>query len=91
MTIYERAKNNGCEFYATCANINLNEWDELMKGARPANKKKVIKAALLAGVIDESQAQQESKHLYYNPYTHYVTKTHIVYVNSAIEHFIKVF
>lgn len=31
--IYERAKNNGCEFEATCVDISIRTWDKLMKGA----------------------------------------------------------
>ncbi len=88
--IYKRAQENGCEFYATCVDVSRDEWDELMKGARPANKNRVIRVALQAGVIDEEQARTERKYPYYNPYTHYVTRTHIIYVHSCIEHFIKV-
>ena len=88
--IYQRAINNGCEYQATCVGIGQNEWDRLMKGARQADRKKVIKVALLAGVIDKDQAKEETKRPYFNPYNHFVTKTHIIYVHSAIEHFIKV-
>lgn len=89
-TIYQRALNNGCFFECSCVGITSGKWDRLMQGARKADKKKVIKVALLAGVIDEDQAREETKRPYYNPYTHYVTKTHIIYVHSMIEHFIKV-
>lgn len=89
-TIYDRAINNGCYFECTCVGIGADKWDELMKGSRPANKKKVIKIALEAGVIDREQATAETKRPYYNPYTHYVTKTYIIYVHSGIEHFIRV-
>lgn len=89
-SIYERAKKNGSSFEATCVSITKYKWDELMKGARPANQRKVVKAALAAGVIDEWQAKEELKKPFFNPYGHFVTKTHIVYVNSAIEHFIRV-
>ena len=88
--IYDRAKTSGAYFETDCVSCGGVKWDELMKGARPANKNKVIKIALLAGIIDEEQARLETKNAYYNPYTHYVTKTHIVYVHSGIEHFIKV-
>jgi len=90
MNIYKRAINNGCNLECTCVGIGVNKWDELMKGARQANKKKVIKIALLAGVIDNEQAREETKRPYYNPYTHYVTKKHIIYVHSGIEHFISI-
>ena len=89
--IYQRAINNGCEFEATCVGIGQNKWDELMKGHTKANRKEVVKIALLAGVIDEQQAREEIKRPYYNPYNHYKTKTHIIYVHSMIEHFIKVY
>lgn len=91
MNIYQRAKNNGCNFEATCVGIGVNAWDELMEGHTIANQKEVVKIALAAGVIDEEQAHQELKKPYYNPYTHYKTKTHIIYVHSSIEHFIRVY
>lgn len=89
--IYTRAKNNGCEFESTCVGIGQREWDRLMKGATKANRKEVVRIALLAGVIDEEQAAIEIKKPYYNPYQHYKTKTHIIYTHSMIEHFIKVY
>jgi hypothetical protein len=89
-SIYQRAKNNGCFFESTCVGCGIGEWERMMKGTRPANQKKVVKIALLAGVIDKEQAREEIKRPYYNPYTHHVSKNYIVYVNSSIEHFIKV-
>ncbi|HXS59732.1 MAG TPA: hypothetical protein VN703_02850 [Candidatus Sulfopaludibacter sp.] len=88
--IYQRAFNNGCFLESTCVGMEQYEWDKLMKGHTKANKRKVVKIALLAGVIEEEQATEEIKKSYYNPYTHYKTKTHIIYVHSMIEHFIKV-
>ena len=88
--IYQRAYNNGCFFETTCVGIGQNKWDELMEGHTRANKKEVVKIALLSGVIDEEQAREEIKNTYYNPYNHYKTKTHIIYVHSMIEHFIRV-
>ena len=90
MNIYHRAFNNGVSFECSCVGIGINKWDSLMEGATRADRKKVVKIALLAGVIDEAQAQIEIKKPYYNPYNHYKTKTHIIYVHSAIEHFIKI-
>jgi len=87
--IYQRAINNGCELETTC--VGCNNWDELMKGHTIADRKKVVKIAFLAGVIDKEQAREETKRPYYNPYTHYKTKTHIIYVHSMIEHFIRVY
>lgn len=91
MNIYQRAKINGCYLETTCVGCGVNMWDELMEGHKKANRKEVVKIALLSGVIDEEQAREEIKRPYYNPYTHYKTNTHIIYVHSAIEHFIKVY
>lgn len=91
LNIYQQAVRNGCQFVATCVSLgSADKWNELMKGARQANKKKVVRIALLAGVIDKEQATREIKEPWYNPYGHHVTKTHIVYVHSGIEHFIEV-
>lgn len=89
-SIYQKAVQNGCFLEATCVGIGVDKWDELMKGAREANKLKVIRVALEAGVIDIEQAKNERKFKSYNPYQHFVTRTHVVYVNSGIEHFIKI-
>ena len=88
--IYRQALNGNVNYECSCAGIGVDKWDELMKGAKKANKKIVTKIALLAGVIDEYQAKQELKRPFYNTYNHYRTKTHIIYVNSLIEHFIRV-
>ena len=90
MNIYERAKQNGCQFIDTCVGIGLNKWEELMKGHTKANRREVVKIALQAGVIDEEQAREELKKPWYNPYRHYKTKTHIIYCHSGIEHFIQI-
>ncbi len=89
--IYSRSKNNGCSYECDCTGINIKTWERLMKGATRANQKEVTKIALIAGIIDEEQAKQEIKNPYFNPYKHYKTKTHIIYVHSCIEHFIKVY
>lgn len=86
-TIYEKAAKNGCFLECACTDINQTKWDQLMKGARKANRKKVLKAAIIAGLHIE---KEEFKNEYFNPYDHYVTKTHIIYVHSSIEYFIKV-
>lgn len=91
MNIYQRAENNGVAFETSCVATTANEWDSLMKGHTRANRVKAVRAALQAGVIDETQAAQEIKKPYYNPYKHFKTKTHIIYVHSGIEHFIRVF
>ena len=89
-TIYQRAKRNGATLIATCVGINIDQWNALMKGARDANSNSVIEIAYQAGVIDLWTRNKEKKEPYFNPYTHKVTRTHIIYINSGIEHFIKV-
>lgn len=88
--IYQRTFKNGCFLECDCTTISCWKWDKLMKGHTKADRRKVINIALMAGVITEEDAKKEMKFSYYNPYTHYKTKTHIVYVHSCIEHFIKV-
>lgn len=90
MNIYERAKRYGVYFEASCVGISPWKWDQLMKGHTRANKKEVVKLALEAGVIDEKQAKNELSKPWYNPYNMFKTKTHVVYVHSGIEYFIKI-
>lgn len=85
-----KAKNKGCFLECTCVNISQNTWDKLMENSTRANRKDAVKIALLAGVMDEEEAKIEIKRPWYNPYNHYKTKTHLIYVNSCIEHFIKI-
>lgn len=88
--LYKRALNNGVISEATCVGIGQYQWDKYMKGSTRANRKIAVKIALLAGVIDEEQAKTEIKRPYFNPYNHYKTATHLIYVHSSIEHFIRV-
>ena len=83
-------RRNGAQFVDTCVGITQSQWDKYMKGHTRANRREVVKIALQAGVIDEETAKAELKNPWYNPYHHHKTKTHIIYVNSSIEHFIKV-
>jgi hypothetical protein len=76
-------------YETNCTSITAQKWDELMKGAKRANRKKVVKAAIETGVITEDEGRRELKSETYNPYEHLKTKTHLIYVHSAIEHFIK--
>jgi len=71
-------------YKCNCTNITSYKWDELMKGARKANKKTVVKAAIHTGILSESEGFREIKQPYYNPYEHKRTKTHFIYVNSGI-------
>jgi len=89
-TLYKKAINNGCSFEATCVDININHWDELMEHATRANRVLAVKIAELAGVIDEEQARTEIRKPYFNPYNHFKTNTHLIYVHSSIEHFIRI-
>lgn len=88
--IYERAYINGCFFETACVGISIYEWEDLMRGHTKANRKEVVKIALLSGVIDKDQAKEEIKKPHFNPYTHFKTKSHIIYVHSGIEHFIRI-
>jgi len=90
MNIYQRAERNGCRYEANCTQITARKWDQIMEGHTRANRKEVVKFALSAGVIDSEQAKEELKRPWYNPYNHYKTKTHLIYVHSSIEHFIRV-
>jgi len=89
-TIYDRAKQKGVEFQTTCVGITIWEWNKLMKGHTRANRREVVKIALQAGIIDNEQASIELKNPWYNPYNHFKTNTHVIYVHSAIKHFIRV-
>lgn len=62
-----------------------------MKGARKADRKKAVKLAFKVGIIpDKWHFQQELKNEYFNPYEHKITASHVIYIHSGIEHFIKV-
>jgi hypothetical protein len=45
---------------------------------------------MAAGVISEEDGRRELNSEHWNPYEHYVTRTHIIYVHSAVDHFIEV-
>lgn len=87
MNIYDRALANGVWLEDTCVSCgSQDKWDQYMEGATRADRKKVLRIAIKAGIADPVELSRP----YYNPYNHYKTKTHIVYVNSAIEHFLRV-
>lgn len=88
--LLQRAKRNGAQLEDTCVSAGIYKWEQYMEGATRANKKEVVKIALIAGIIDEEQAREEIRRPYFNPYNHFKTKTHAIYVHSMIEHFIKI-
>ena len=91
LKIYQRALNGYAEFETDCTAITSWQWDTLMDKHTKANKKIVAKVAHLVGILSSHELKAELKRPYYNPYTHYKTKTHLIYVHSGIEHFIKIY
>lgn len=81
---YNRAIKNGITLEHTCVGITVSKWEELMKGAVKANTELVNRIVKKSGQIDSYHTD------FYNPYTHFRTKTHIVYAHSGIEYFFKV-
>ncbi len=70
-----------------CCDISERKWDELMKGARKCNYKRLVKLIKenLPGLYKELALD------YPNPYADMCkqTKTHYILVSSMIEHFIR--
>lgn len=71
----------------TCCSISNDEWERLMKGAKPINYnwlKNKVKRELPRLYYDLALE-------YYNPFGEQskVTKTHYILVSSAIEYFIR--
>ena len=69
---------------ATCADVSLPRWEQLMKGATRANKK-----------IINRLVRQHLPDLYHslrldlrNPYAYFKTKDHLILVHSGIEFFL---
>jgi hypothetical protein len=88
--IYDRAVNYGCSLECTCVDITQNKWDSLMEGHTRANRILVVKAAMIAGILNDEEGRKETRQPWHNPYNHYKTKTHLIYVHPCTEHFIKV-
>ena len=83
--IYKKALKNGVTFEGKCTDLpNKEEWDKLMEGNEPADKKEVEKLLVTLGFLN-----QEDMSLH-NPYLPRMTKTHIIYVHSRIEHFYRI-
>ena len=71
----------------TCSDIDINRWNELMKGARKCSYKRLV-----ARIKRELPDLYDSLMLdYYNPYEGQCkqTKTHYILVSSMIEYFIR--
>jgi len=83
--IYNKAKRNGITFETDCTSVSLTRWEELMKGATQADKNIVNKL-----IQKNTDGEFENFINFHNPYDHYKTKTHIIFVHSAIEHFFKI-
>ena len=81
--VYYRDK---IEFEATCTGITIDEWNELMKGSVKANGSK-IRQMIKTQLPDIWRAISYG----YNPYEHQCrkTKTHYIYVWSAVEFFLR--
>lgn len=71
----------------TCVNTTLDEWNMLMRGAKPINYKWLVNKIKreLPGIYIELALE------YPNPYADQckVTKTHYILVHSMIEYFIR--
>jgi hypothetical protein len=92
MNIYQRAERNGVTYECNCTDLTSHyKWEALMKGHKRADRKQVIKIARAVGIIAHpDDYTREMKNPYYNPYNHFKTDTHLIYVHSGIEYFIRV-
>jgi hypothetical protein len=74
------------EYETSCVGITQERWDELMKDSKRANKREVNKL-----VKDKIPSLYDGIQLkYFNPYNYFKTKTHLILVHSAVEHFLKI-
>lgn len=88
---YDNAMSNGVYYQCSCVGIGSRAWDRLMKGAVRANARKV--EAIIKCHEPEMAKELEmcyNTKPYYNPYNHFRTKTHIIYIHSSIEYFFKI-
>jgi len=88
--IYNRAKYFGVELQATCEGISISEWEKLMQNATKANTRQVEQIVKKWAIENENHNLLAILNCPYQPYTHYKTDTHIIYVHSAIEHFFSI-
>ena len=84
MSIY----NVNIEYDTCCSAISLDQWENLMTGAKKANGSKIRKLIKLQlPELYESLALD-----FRNPYeaSSQRTATHFIYVSSAIEYFLRI-
>lgn len=69
---------------ASCVSISQSQWDEYMKGAVRADKRKVnaLVKKMLPDLYDQLALNA------YNPYDYFRTDKHLILVHSGIEYFI---
>lgn len=71
----------------TCADVSIDKWNELMKGARKASYNRLV--AKIKRELPELYKELTLE--YYNPWEEKCqqTKTHYILVHSATEYFIR--
>lgn len=78
---------NSMDLIATCASVNISQWDKYMKGTRKANGSRIRRLIKnhLPDLYDDLALE------FYNPYESSSVKKQglLVYVHSGIEYFIK--
>lgn len=75
---------NNLTLVCDCTEIKKSEWDQLMQGARRANKRKIN--ALVKKHLPDLYYKLALN--YRNPYNYFKTDKHLVLVHSSIEYFI---
>lgn len=80
--IYKKAQERGLTLECTCSEVTEKIHEKLFDGATVANKRIVNK--LVAPFFEKDFTKL------WNPYQSYKTKTHIIFVHSAIDHFFKI-
>lgn len=89
MSIYKRCLKGGCFLESTCVGASRYYIEAAEKYSRDANRLKVIRVAEAAGILTKEEARRERRQPWYNPYSHYVSRTHVIYRHSEIDHFIR--
>ena len=85
LKIYQTALTGDCRYEHNCSigtaeSLDRKYWNK----AKRANKRLVTKVAVLCGILPQNEVKL------WNPYKAYRTDTHLIYVHSSIDHFIKV-